>query len=307
VTLGTTQSELAKYVRKNNALYIMLIPGIVFFLLFKYLPMAGLVIGFQDYNAYKGFLASEWVGLKWFVRFFSQRQFTRVLWNTLIINIYQLVFAFPAPIILACLLNEVRAMRFKRTVQTIAYLPHFLSWSIIYGLAFMLLSQESGLINQAIVALGREPVAFLQKPGYFRPIIIGAQIWRDMGWGTIIFLAALAGISPALYESATIDGAGRWKQFQYITFPGLLPAIMILMLLNIGRIMDLGFEQIWVFLNPLTYETGEVLETYIYRWGVQQGNYSFTTAVGLFKSLIGLIMIVIANRTSRSITGESLY
>ncbi len=285
----------------------MLIPGIIFFLLFKYLPMAGLIIGFQDYNPYKGFMDSEWVGLKWFIRFFSQRQFTRVLWNTLIINIYQLVFAFPAPIILACLLNELRNLKFKRTVQTIAYLPHFLSWSIIFGLAFMLLSQETGLLNQVITAFGGKSVAFLQKPDYFRTIIISAQIWRDMGWGTIIFLAALAGISPALYESATIDGAGRWKQFLYITFPGLLPAIMILMLLNIGRIMDLGFEQIWVFLNPLTYETGEVLETYIYRWGVVEGKYSFTTAVGLFKSLIGLIMVVIANKTSRKVTGESLF
>ncbi|MFP4444265.1 MAG: ABC transporter permease subunit, partial [Spirochaetia bacterium] len=205
------------------------------------------------------------------------------------------------------LLNELRNLKFKRTVQTIAYLPHFLSWSIIFGLAFMLLSQETGLLNQVITAFGGKSVAFLQKPDYFRTIIISAQIWRDMGWGTIIFLAALAGISPALYESATIDGAGRWKQFLYITFPGLLPAIMILMLLNIGRIMDLGFEQIWVFLNPLTYETGEVLETYIYRWGVVEGKYSFTTAVGLFKSLIGLIMVVIANKTSRKVTGESLF
>ncbi|MBD2845315.1 sugar ABC transporter permease [Paenibacillus sp. IB182496] len=284
----------------------MLAPAVLYFLIFKYIPMVGLVFAFQDYNIFDGVFASEWVGFKWFEQFFTMPQSRRVLGNTLIINLYQLFFTFPAPIILACLLNELRHVIFKRIVQTVAYLPHFFSWTIIYGIAFMLLSTK-GVVNQAVIGMGGEAIPFLQKPELFRSIIISSQMWKETGWSAIIFLAALSGISPSLYEAAQIDGAGRWQQFMNITLPGLMPAIMIVFLLNIGNIMDLGFEHIWVFLNPLTYATGDVLETFTYRVGIGQGMYSFTTAIGLFKSLIGLIMVVLANTMSKRLTGESIY
>jgi len=296
-----------RFVMRNKPLYIMLIPGLLYFLVFKYVPLLGSVIAFQDYNIFKGFLKSDWVGFKWFVQFFSYPNLRRLMVNTLLISLYQLVFAFPAPIILAVLLNELRNMAYKRFVQTVLYLPHFLSWTIVFGLAYMILSVQTGLVNQLLMALGREPIAFLQSAEHFRKLIVISGIWKEMGWNAIIFLAALAGINPSLYEAAKIDGAGRWKQFVYITLPGLLPAIMILLLLKIGHILDSGLEQIYVFLNPLTLETGEVLDTYTYRVGVLAGQYSLTTAIGLFKSVVGFILLVIANRASKVTTGEGLY
>lgn len=305
--LNVRKQSLLTYILKHRALYIMLIPGVLYFILFKYVPMLGSVIAFQNFNIFKGFLHSEWVGFKWFHQLFSYPQFIRLFRNTLIISFYQIIFAFPAPIILACLLNELNQLRLKRWVQTIVYLPHFLSWTIIFGLAYGLLSQQIGLINHLIMQAGGESIHFLQTPGYFRTIIVSSGIWKEMGWNSIIFLAALAGISPSLYEAAKIDGAGRWKQFVHVTVPGLLPAVMILLLLKIGYVLDLGFEQIYVFLNPLTYETGDVLDTFSYRAGILNGQYSLSTAIGLFKSVIGLLLLVIANRTSRATTGESLY
>ncbi|MBO9605861.1 MAG: sugar ABC transporter permease, partial [Paenibacillaceae bacterium] len=221
--------------------------------------------------------------------------------------LYQLVFAFPAPILLACMLNELHRKRLKRWMQTILYLPHFLSWTIIFALVYAILSSQSGLLNHFIVQMGGEEIHFLQKPSYFRTIIITTGMWKEMGWGTIIYLAALAGINPALYEAATVDGAGRWKQFLHITVPGLLPATMVLLLLKVGHILDIGFEQIYVFLNPATYSVGDVIDTYSYRAGLLNGQYSFSTAIGLFKSVVGFVLLLIANWTSRTTTGESLY
>ncbi|MFC7750231.1 ABC transporter permease [Paenibacillus thermoaerophilus] len=296
-----------KFVVRHRALYFMLAPGMLYFLVFKYVPLLGSVIAFQDYNIFKGFLESEWVGFKWFEEFFTYPNLKRLIVNTLLISFYQILFAFPAPILLAVLLNEVRNMAFKRFVQTVVYLPHFLSWTIVFGFVYMLLSVQTGLVNQAIQAMGGEPVSFLQKAEYFRTIIIASGIWKEMGWSAIIFLAAIAGISPSLYEAARIDGANRWKQFVHVTLPGLLPAIMILLLLKIGHIMDLGFEQIYLFLNPLTLSTGDVLDTYAYRAGILGGKYSLTTAIGLFKSVIGFLLLVVANRASKATTGEGIY
>ncbi|ALS29919.1 protein lplB [Paenibacillus sp. 32O-W] len=306
-TSGAKLARTAKFVFRNRALYIMLLPGMLYFLVFKYFPLLGSVIAFQDYNIFKGFWNSEWVGFKWFEQFLSYPNLNRLLTNTLIISFYQIVFTFPAPILLAVLLNELRSMRFKRVVQTVLYLPHFLSWTIVFGFAYMLLSVQTGFVNQAIQALGGEPVSFLQKAEYFRTIIISSGIWKEIGWSAIIFLAAIAGISPSLYEAARIDGAGRFKQFVHITLPGMLPAIMILLLLKIGHILDLGFEQIYLFLNPLTLSTGDVLDTYAYRVGILGGKYSLTTAIGLFKSVIGFLLLVAANRASKATTGEGLY
>ncbi|MGG1517555.1 ABC transporter permease subunit [Paenibacillus oryzisoli] len=296
-----------KYILKHRAFYLMLIPGLIYFLVFRYVPLAGSVIAFQDYNIFKGFTGSDWVGFQWFEQMFSYDKFARLLRNTLFISLYQIIFAFPLPIILACLLNEVRSMAFKRVTQTVLYLPHFLSWTIVFGLTYMMLSPAQGFVNHLIAMLGGEKISFLQKPEYFRTIIITSGIWKEMGWNAIIFIAALAGINPALYEAAKMDGANRWKQFLHISVPGLLPAIMILLMLKIGHIMDSGFEQIYQFLNPATYETGDVLDTYTYRAGILQGQYSITTAIGLFKSVIGFILLVIANRVSKLTTGEGLY
>lgn len=301
------QDSLFRFMLRHKALYLMLIPGLLYFVVFKYVPILGSVIAFQDYNIYKGILGSEWVGLKWFEQFFNYPQFTRLLRNTLIISVYQIIFVFPAPIILALLLNELRHMALKRAVQTILYMPHFLSWVIIGGLGYMLMSPQIGLLNQLITSVGGDPIHFLQEPSYFRSIIISSSIWKDMGWNAVIFLAALAGISPSLYEAAKIDGAGRWKQFQHITFPGILPTIMLLLLLKIGHVLDLGFEQIYVFLNPITYETGDVLDTYTFREGIVNGKYSLTTAIGLFKAVAGFLLLMVANRTSKATTGEGIF
>jgi len=302
-----TRVPLLPFMLKHRALYLMLVPGIIYLLAFKYLPLLGSVIAFKDYNIYKGIWESDWVGLKYFEQFFNYPQFTRLIRNTLAISFFQLIFDFPAPVILALLLNELRHIAFKRTVQTILYLPNFLSWVIIGGFGYMLLSPQSGLINQWIQALGGEPIHFLQSPGYFRSIIVGSGVWKDMGWNAIIFLAALAGISPALYEAAKIDGAGRWKQFVHITIPGILPAVMLVLLLRIGHSLDLSFEQINIFLNPITYSTGDVLDTYSYREGIVRLQYSMTTAIGLFKAVLGFLLLLVANQTSKATTGQSIF
>jgi putative aldouronate transport system permease protein len=301
------QSSIITFMFKHRALYIMLIPALVYLLIFKYVPLAGSIIAFQDYNIYKGFLASDWVGFKWFEQFFTYPQFTRLLWNTLMISLYQIIFAFPAPIILALLLNEIKNNTFMRTVQTVLYLPHFLSWVVIGGLGYMLLSPQVGLLNQLITATGAEPIHFLQDSPYFRTIIVTSGIWKEMGWNAIIFLAALAGISPSLYEAARIDGAGRWNQFVHVTLPGIMPAVMLILLLKIGHTLDLGFEQIYIFLNPITFETGDVLDTYSYREGIIQGQYSMTSAIGLFKAVVGFCLLVIANRASKATTGQGIF
>ncbi len=303
----TPRNKVLRFVFQHRALYIMLIPGIVYFLVFKYYPMLGSVIAFQDFNIFKGVWGSDWVAFKWFERFLTFPDLQRLLSNTLIISFYQILFAFPAPILLAVLLNELRNMAFKRTVQTIVYLPHFLSWAMVYGFVYMILSVQTGMLNTMIEALGFDRINFLQKAEYFRTIIVASGMWKEMGWNAIIFLAALAGINPSLYEAAKIDGAGRFKQFQHITLPGLLPAIMILLLLKIGNILDMGVEHINIFLNELTYKTGDVLDTYSYRMGIIGGQYSLTTAIGLFKSVVGFVLLLIANKVSKSTTGESLY
>jgi len=296
-----------RFMKKNHGLYVMLIPVLLYFLVFRYIPLMGSVIAFKDYNIYKGFIDSEWFGFRWFEIMFSNPQYIVIIKNTLLISLYQIVFAFPAPILLACLLNELRHMAFKRSVQTVLYLPHFLSWTLVYGLAFMMLSTQSGLVNEVFKGMGQDAVPFLSSSDYFRSVIVGAGVWKEMGWSAIIFLAALSGINPSLYEAAKIDGAGRWKQFLNVTLPGLLPAIVILLLLKIGNIMDVGFESIYIFLSPTTLAVGEVLDTYAYRAGIIGGQYSFTTAIGLFKSVIGFILLVSANRISRAVSGESLY
>ncbi|WJH34701.1 ABC transporter permease subunit [Paenibacillus sp. CC-CFT747] len=302
-----SQRQLASYMWKYKALYVMALPGILYFLLFKYVPLAGSIIAFQNYNIFNGITGSEWVGLEHFRKMFEHYDFLRILKNTLLIGLYDTVIAFPAPIVLALLLNELRLVFYKRVLQTIVYMPHFLSWVVVSGIAIGILSPSAGAVNHFLGWLGIEPVYFLGEESYIRSILISSGIWRDSGYGTIIYLAALAGINPDLYEAAEVDGAGRLRQTLAITLPSLLPTIMILFLLHIGKFLDFGFERVIVFLNPLNTENGEILDTYIYKAGLLQQQYSYTTAMGLFKSVVGLVLVLIGNFFSRKTTGESLY
>ena len=295
------------FVRKYFALYLISIPGIVFFLLFKYVPLLGSAIAFQDYNIFKGITESPWVGLEQFKRMFQYTEFLMILKNTLLIGLYDLVFAFPVPILLALLLNELRLATYKRIVQTVIYMPHFLSWVIVGGIVVGLLSPTTGFVNQILSSFGIEPIYFLGENSYIRSILIGSGIWKDSGWGTIIYLAAIAGINPDLYEAAQIDGANRLRQTFSITIPSIMPTIVILFLLHIGNFLDFGFERVFIFLNPLNSTNGEILDTYVYRAGLVDRQYSYTTAIGLFKSLVGLMLIVIGNTLSRKTTGDGLY
>lgn len=269
-------------IRKHWMLYVMILPGILFYIVFKYIPLLGSVIAFQDFQILNGISDSPWVGFDNFRFLFSYQDFYEVLRNTAIIAFYQLVFGFPAPIILALLFNEVRLLIAKKTIQSLFYLPHFLSWVVVGGIVFELLSSQ-GVINAVRGLLGYQPVLFMQEEEYFRTIVVISGMWKEVGWGTIIYLAAITGINPNLYEAAVIDGANRWKQTIYVTLPLLFPTILILFLLNIGNFLELGFDQIFNLLTPMTYSVGDIIETYVYRAGVLQGQYSLTTAIGLFQ------------------------
>lgn len=292
-------------IRKHGMLYLMILPGIAYYIIFKYVPLAGSVIAFQNYQILNGILNSPWVGLDNFKFLFTYQDFYLVLRNTALIAFYQLVFGFPAPIVLALLFNEVRQMIAKRTLQSMFYLPHFLSWVIVGGIVFELLATQ-GVVNTVRGWLGHEPILFMQEERYFRSIVVLSSIWKEVGWGTIVYLAAIAGINPNLYEAAVMDGANRWQQTIHITLPAMFPTILVLFLLNIGNFLELGFDQIYNLLTPMTYSVGDIIETYVYRAGVLQGQYSVTTAIGLFQSVIGFALLWIFNRLARK-TEQGLW
>jgi putative aldouronate transport system permease protein len=287
-------------------LYLMVLPGVLFFVALKVVPLGGSIIAFQDYRITRGILASQWVGLKQFVHFFTYPDLQRVFWNTVIIACYNLVLAFPFPVLLALLFNEVRGIPFRKTIQTVSYLPHFFSWVIVAGLTFDILS-STGFVNSLRALFGQEPILFMQKERFFRGIVVLTGIWKESGWGTIIILAAISGINVELYEAAVVDGAGRWVQATRITLPLLLPTLVILFLLNVGSFLDLGFEHIFNLLTPMTFSVGDVLDTYVYRVGILEAQYSLTTAIGLFQSSIGFLLIFTCNRMSRRYLGGSLW
>ncbi|MNI28227.1 putative multiple-sugar transport system permease YteP [compost metagenome] len=292
---------------RERYLFLLLMPGLLYFIIYRYVPMLGNIIAFQDYSPFRGFLHSDWVGLQHFKTIFSDQEVIRVLWNTLLLSFLQIAFAFPVPIILAIMLNEIKNERFKRIVQSIIYLPHFLSWVVVIGIVTIFLKSE-GLVNRVLDTLfGMEPVSFLQQPGWFMPLIILEVIWKEAGWGTIIFLATLSGINPSLYEAAVVDGANRWRQIWHITLPGLRSTIIILFILRLGTVLDSGFEQVFLMLNPFTMDVGNVLDTFVYFKGIQQADFSFGTAVGLFKSVVGLILILIANRVAKKFGDEGVF
>lgn len=292
--------------RKDWRLYTFAVLPLLFFLVFRYLPMAGNVIAFRRFRPGGSVFGEEWVGGRYFEMFWNDPTFWRVFWNTFVLGALTLVVVFPLPIVLALLLNELRSRRFKRVVQTISYLPHFMSIVIVAGMIFQLTSLD-GTINQVLEAVGRDPIAFLQKPEWFRPVYVGSEIWQTVGWGTILYLAALTTIDDQLYEAARIDGANRWKQTWHVTLPGIRPTMVVLLILNIGTFMAVGFEKILLIYNPLLYPTADVISTYLYRVGIVSSNFSYATAIGLFEALIGLALVLSANAISRRLVGASLW
>lgn len=292
--------------RDSLLLWLIALPGILHFVVFRYVPMFGNVIAFQDYSIFSGIMDSSWVGFQHFEKMFTYHEFYNILRNTLVLSLYSIIFGFPAPLILALLLNEIRKTWFKRPVQTLLYLPHFLSW-VIVGSIFINLLSIDGFLNTILSRLGIPNIDFLTQPEYFRGIIVSVGIWKEMGWGMIIYLAALSGINPNLYEAAMVDGAGRFRQMWSITLPSLMPAIVVLFLLRVGHVLDSNVEQVLIMLNPLVRDVGEVIDTYVYRVGLLGAQFSLTTAIGIFKSLVGLLLVVGLNTLSRKTTGESIY
>ncbi|MEK3720325.1 ABC transporter permease [Paenibacillus sp. FSL H8-0034] len=295
-------------VKFTDSLVLLLIalPGVLHFIIFKYIPIAGNIIAFQNFTLFTGFFNSKWVGLDHFIYMFQYPEFLIILRNSLKFGLYSIVFGFPAPLILALFLNEIRLTAFKRWVQTLLYLPHFLSWIIVGGIFLEILSLD-GVFNTILKGMGIGPISFLTEPRYFFGVVITGGIWKEVGWSMIIYLAAMTGINPSLYEAANIDGAGRWRKMFSITIPCLMPAIVVLLLLRIGHLLDANVEQVLFFVNPLNKEVGEVFDTYIYRAGLLSGLYSYTTAIGIFKAAISVVMVVSLNQLSKKTSGESIY
>jgi putative aldouronate transport system permease protein len=295
------------YLKRAFPFYLMLFPGLLVFLVFRYVPMFGVFIAFKDYSPFRGVWKSDWIGFKNFVRLFSEQDFMLLLKNTLYLNVLDTVIAFPFTILVALLLNEVRIKLLKNSVQTILYAPHFLSWVVIVGITMLFLRTQDGGVNVLLNALGFDSINFFANPGSFRSIWLFHNIWQGAGWGAIIYLAAIASIDPALYEAATVDGASRLRQMWHITLPSLKTVIVIMFILRLGNFIDVGFEHIFLLQNPLNLQVSDVFETYVYRIGLVQGDFSYSTAVGLFKSVVGLVMIVAANTIAKRFGEEGVY
>lgn len=295
-----------KDLQQNWTLYLLIFPVIIYYFIFHYRPMGGAIIAFKDYVPKKGIWGSNWVGFKHFINFFKSNFFFRIFKNTVVINVSTLIFGFPAPIILALLINEIKRKNFKKTVQTITYLPHFISLVVVAGV-IKDFTADYGIINDIIAFFGGERRTLLNFPHLFVPIYVISDIWQGVGWGSIIYLAALSSIDPALYEAAEIDGAGRWKQTLAITIPSILPTIVIMLILRMGSIFNVGYEKIILLYNPLIYETSDVISSFVYRRGLLEANYSFSTAVGLFNSVLNFSMLLIANSISRKVNETSLW
>lgn len=304
---GSWVQDWTVAIKRDKYLYAMAAPGLLFFLLFKYFPLWGLLLAFQNYSPYLGFWDSEWVGLKYFNEFFTNPDFMKLFRNTMVISLLNIFFFFPIPIVVALLLNEVRKLAFKKIVQTVIYLPHFLSWVIIVGICFLIFGQGSGVINQLIVEFGGQKIEFMTEPNLFWGMLTAQSIWKEAGWGTIIFLAALAGINSELYEAAQIDGASRWQQAMNVTLPGIKSTIIVLLILRLGQVMDVGFEQIYLMMSGPVAHLADVFDTYAYRVGIQQGRFGYATVAGLFKSVVGLILVVMSNRLAKKFGEEGLY
>lgn len=302
-----TPTRIARAVRRDWMLMLLLAPAVVYFVVFHYGPMYGVLIAFKRYYPSRGILGSPWVGLQWFRQFFRSVYFARLLRNTLLISVYSIAFGFPIPIFFALMLNEVPGRGYKRVVQTVSYLPHFISTVVVVAIMQMLLSMQDGVFNELLCKMGLEKINFFMEPRWFRPLYVGSGIWQQFGWNSIIYLAAISGVDPTLYEAAYMDGSTRWKNMWYITLPCILPTIGILLILRIGNLMSVGFEKIILMYNERTYVVADVISTFTYRRGILNADYSFGTAVGLFNSVVNLVVLVSANRISRRLTEVSLW
>jgi putative aldouronate transport system permease protein len=291
---------------KDPCLYLIFLPAFLYYLIFHYAPLYGLIIAFKDFNVFEGIMKSPWVGTQYFQQYLLDPYFWKIVRNTLLLNIYNLLFSFPAPIALALLMNEIKNRHFKKIVQTVSYMPYFVSTVVLCGIIVNLLASD-GLINQLLKPLIHEPIQFLLRPEWFRTIYISSGIWQNTGWNSIIYLAALTTIEPALYEAAMVDGANRWQRMIYITLPGIAPTITIMFILNVGHIMSVSFEKVMLLYTGLTYETADVIATYVYRQGLVGSNFSYAAAVGMFQSVIGLLFLLAANKMSKSLSETSLW
>ncbi|MNI44701.1 putative multiple-sugar transport system permease YteP [compost metagenome] len=299
--------SIFRQLKRDQTYVLLLAPVLIYYIMFKYVPMSGILISFMDYNVFKGIWESPWVGLKHYQIFFENSDSLVIIKNTILLGGYNLFFGFPAPIILALLLNELRSSIYKRFVQTISYLPHFLSSVVVSSMIIMLLSPSTGWISHAMQGLGLPSVNFLQQADWFRTIYISSEVWQQVGWGSIIYLAALTSIDPQLYEASKMDGAGRWKQTLHVSLPGIAPAIVILFILQIGHVLEIGFEKVFLLSNAATYDTSDVIATYVYRVGMIQGGFSYATAIDLFMGVIGFLLVYTSNQLSRRLGETSLW
>ena len=309
---GESTMKLRQYIKNEWVLYLMLIPGLFFLIVYKFLPLYGITLAFKDYNIFLGsnpieaIHLSDWVGFQHFESLFANDDFYRVLGNTLIINFYKIIFLFPIPIIAAIMLNEIRKPLYKKSIQTMIYIPYFFSWVVIFGIFYSMLGTY-GMVNQVLKQLGITPINFFGNKTYFRSVLVFTEGWKETGWNTVIYLAAINAIDPTLYEAARVDGASRLKQIWHITLPGLLPTIILMLIMKVGYILDTGFEQILIMYNPMVYEVADVIQTYVYRIGLGQMDYSLSTALGLFNSVVAFILIVGANAISRKTLNRSIW
>lgn len=308
---SNTRSEIGRFAsrsfRRHWQLYLLVIPPVLYFIIFKYLPMANAVLAFKNYNVVKGIWGSPWVGTQYFEMFFRNPAFATLIKNTLYISFYQLIVGFPIPILLALALNEVKSARFKKTVQMVTYAPYFISTVVMVSIIMLFLSPRLGIVNTITGALGFEAVNYLGEPGMFRTIYVLSDVWQTMGYSAVIYLAALAGVDPSLYEAAKVDGANRFQKILNVDLPGILPAAVIILILSVGNIMALGFEKMYLLQNPLNLSTSEIISTYVYKIGLLNANYSFATAVGLFNSLINLVLLLVVNAIAKRASNTSLW
>nr|WP_242069178.1 ABC transporter permease subunit [Cytobacillus firmus] len=290
----------------NYQLYLFLLPALIYFIVFHYVPMYGVLIAFKDFVATKGIMGSPWVGFKHFERFFDSYQFWTLIKNTLGLSITQLIVGFPLPIFLALMLNQIRSERYKRFVQTVVYAPHFISVVVLAGMIYVFFS-NNGLINNIILIFGGDPISFMAKPEWFKPLYIASGVWQETGWAAIIYLAALAGVSPELHEAAVMDGANKWQRIFHVDIPAIMPTAVILLILSVGNIMNIGFEKAYLLQTPMNQPAAEIIPTYVYKMGLQQAQYSFAAAVGLFNSVINLILLIAVNKFAKKLSGTGLW
>ncbi|GBF10727.1 sugar ABC transporter permease [Tepidibacillus sp. HK-1] len=295
-----------KKVLNNYQLYLFILPALIYFIVFHYIPMYGVLIAFKDFVATKGIMGSPWVGFKHFERFFDSYQFWSLIKNTLGLSVTQLIVGFPLPIFLALMLNQIRSEKYKRFVQTVVYAPHFISVVVLAGMIYVFFS-SNGLINNIVIMFGGDPISFMAKPEWFKPLYIASGVWQETGWAAIIYLAALAGVSPELHEAAVMDGANKWQRILHVDIPAIMPTAVILLILSVGNIMNIGFEKAYLLQTPMNQPAAEIIPTYVYKMGLQQAQYSFAAAVGLFNAVINLILLVAVNKFAKKLSGQGLW